>query len=236
MSHASSGDGHERWEGDAAAYALDALERHELASFEEHLAGCAECQRDVAVMRSAVDALSAAAPPLVPQPDLKQRVMSDVREAAGLGAADAAVPTAPTQDKTGRTPSWRVRVLAVAATAAVVLAVVLATLSGGGSSTRMYAGVVHARGATASVRVSGGHARLVFARLPKLPPKQIYEMWLKRGVAAPVPAGALFATRSGAVAVPGGVRGVQAVLVTAEPGPSGTPRPTHAPIIVVRLT
>jgi hypothetical protein len=118
----------------------------------------------------------------------------------------------------------------------VTLAILFGVLSTrGGHPTRTYAGIVNAPGATASVRVSGGQARLVFARLPRLPAKLIYEMWLKRGKSAPVPAGALFADSSGSVEVPGGLHGVQAVLVTAEPRPSGTRTPTRAPIIVVRV-
>jgi anti-sigma-K factor RskA len=233
VSHASTNNGHERWEGDAAAYALRALEQHELGPFEQHLASCAECQRDVAVMQNAVDALAMSAAHVVPETELKQRVISVVREEAQREPAGANALTPP-RHKRGRWISWRVPVLAAAV---VVLAVVVTALSlGGANSTRTYAGVVNAPGATAAVRVSGGHAQLVFARLPKLPAKLIYEMWLKRGIAAPVPAGALFASSSGAVGVPGGVRGVQEVLVTAEPRPSGTDKPTRAPIIVVRLT
>jgi hypothetical protein len=36
--------------------------------------------------------------------------------------------------------------------------------------------------------------------------------------------------------VPGNIHGVEAVLVTAEPRPSGSLKPTRPPIIVVRLT
>jgi anti-sigma factor RsiW len=240
VSQASNSTGHERWEGDAAAYALGALEQPELAPFEQHLATCTQCQRDLVVMRGVVDALPTASPHLTPEAELKQRVMSGVREGTGRQPASADAPALPKGPKRG--PSvlwgrWPAPVPAAAAAIAVALAVVIVVLSlAGGNPTRTYGGTVTAPGATASVRVTGGHARLVFARLPKLPPQLIYEMWLKRGPVTPVPAGALFATSSGAVGVPGGVHGVQAVLVTAEPRPSGTRKPTRAPIIVVRLT
>jgi anti-sigma-K factor RskA len=237
VSQTSNRSGHERWEGDTAAYALGALEQHELRAFEQHLAGCPQCQRELAVMRRAVDSLSMAAPSVVPDAELKQRVMSRIREESVRQPAPADPLASPRQRRRAPRIPWRRLTPVLAATAAIVVALAVLALSlGGGSSTRTYGAVVNAPGATASVRVSGGHARLLFARLPRLPSRLIYEMWLKRGAATPVPAGALFASSSGAVEVPGGVRGVQAVLVTAEPRPSGTRKPTRAPIIVVRLT
>jgi anti-sigma-K factor RskA len=237
--HANS-NGHGRWEGDVAAYALGALEEHELRRFEEHLAACEQCQDDLAAMRSAVEALPALAPFRPAPPELKQRVMGLVRDEAALqAAADPAARRERGQRARLILPwgRWPVPVLAAAATVLVALVVVIGVLSlGGGGSVRTYEGVAYAPGASASVRVSGGHARLVFARLPPVPAQLIYQMWVKRGANAPVPAGALFETTSGAVAVPGGVRGVEAVLVTAERRPYGSQVPTRKPIIVVRLT
>ena len=66
--------GHARWEGDAAAYALDALDEAEVRAFEEHLAACSRCQSELAVMRRAVEGLPAA-PQVDPGPELKQRVV-----------------------------------------------------------------------------------------------------------------------------------------------------------------
>ena len=231
---------HERWERDAAAYALGALEQHELGPFEEHLASCSQCRRDVVVMEGVTDALATAAPRVAPRAELRQRIMRAVREDAERQHAAAGARTSPRRRGRGLGLSWGRRpapVLATVAAAVVALAVLITALSvRGGHPRRTYAGIVNAPGATASIRVAGGHARLVFARLPTLPAKLIYEMWLKRGAAPPVPAGALFADSSGSVNVPGGVRGVRAVLVTAEPRPSGTRTPTRTPIIVVRLT
>ncbi len=235
--HANS-NGHGRWEGDVAAYALGALEEHELCQFEEHLAACEQCQADLAAMRTAVEALPALAPFRPAPPELKQRVMGPVRDE---GALPAAADPAERRERRHRARSILPRggrpvpVLAAAATVLVVLVIVIGVFSLGGGSVRTYAGVVSTPGASASVRVSGGHARLVFARLPPVPAQLIYEMWVKRGANAPVPAGALFETTRGSVAVPGGVRGVKAVLVTAERRPYGSQVPTRKPIIVVRL-
>jgi hypothetical protein len=85
------------------------------------------------------------------------------------------------------------------------------------------------------LRHSGNSAQLTFSRLPVPPAARIYQVWLKRKARAPEPTRALFATSTGSVAIPGNLRGVQAVLVTAEPRPYGSRAPTRTPLIVVRL-
>jgi anti-sigma factor RsiW len=78
---------HARWAEDVASYLLGALPEAERGAFERHLAGCAECRRDVEELGIAVDALPAAAPPVTPPPDLKQRIMAVVDAEASLLAA-----------------------------------------------------------------------------------------------------------------------------------------------------
>ena len=218
--------GHQSFEDAVAAYALGALDEHEVRSFEEHLAGCAECREELTAMRETVGALALAAPPAAPPVRLKDRVMADVRGE-------------PTQQpaRRPRAPAWLrpgVAIGAMAAAAAAVLVVVLA--GGGGTSERTFAGIVHVAGASASVRESGGGAQLRVSQLPAPPANRIYQVWLKRAATAPIPTHALFAARTGSVTLPRNLSGVQAVLVTAEPRPSGSIAPTRAPIIVVRLT
>jgi len=118
----------------------------------------------------------------------------------------------------------------------VVLAIVGVVTLGRGSRTQTYPGIVHAPGASASLRTSGGSAELRVSRLPAPPTGRIYQVWLKRGAQQPAPTKVLFATSSGSVTVPGNLRGVQAVLVTDEPRPNGSLAPTRSPFIVVPLT
>jgi anti-sigma-K factor RskA len=221
--------GHDIFEGSAAAYALGVLEEHEVAPFEEHLAGCAQCQGELASMREAVGSLALAAPPESPPPRVKERVMADVRGQA---------PPSPARTPRRVTwPGWLSPGVAVGAlAAAAALALVLVLTTGGGTSGRTFAGVTHAPGASASIHESSGAANLVVSRLPAPPAGRIYQVWLKRAAAAPVPTHALFATTNGSVTLPRNLSGVQAVLVTAEPRPDGSRSPTRAPIIVVRLT
>jgi anti-sigma-K factor RskA len=220
---------HESFEDAAAAYALGALEEHEVAAFEEHLAGCAQCRAEVTTMRKAVSSLGSAAPPASPPVGLRDRVMAEVQNEA------TAQPTR--RPRRVGAPAWLrpgVALGAMAAAAAVALVVVLTT--GGGSSTHTFAGIVHAQGASVSLRESSSGAQLRVARLPAPPAHRIYQVWLRRAASAPIPTHALFATTTGSVTLPRNLAGVQEVLVTAEPRPSGSLAPTRAPIIVVHLT
>jgi anti-sigma factor RsiW len=231
--------GHERWEGDAAAYALDALEESEVRAFEEHLAACTRCQGELAGMRKAVEELPAAQP-VAPSPELKQRVMATIR-------AEAAEQTRPkpTVTAAGRVPrrlrlpgpAWlKPGVVAAGVAAVALVAVVVALTVGNGNSTRTYAGTVYAPGASASLRQSGSGSQLTVSRLPEPPPGRIYQVWLRRAGQALQPTPTLFAVRNGSVPVHGNLRGVRAVLVTAEPRPNGSRTPSRAPIIIVQLT
>jgi Anti-sigma-K factor rskA len=90
----------------------------------------------------------------------------------------------------------------------------------------------------AQLRVTGGQAKLVVSHLPAPPAGLIYEVWLQRGNGAPSPTSALFRGTSdgaGDIDVPGDLHGVSRVTVTQEPS-DGSRIPTHAPVIIARLS
>ena len=209
---------------DVAAYVLGALEPGELEAFRRHLAGCADCQREVAEFEQIRGSLPDASVQYQVPKDLRRRVMAEVQ---ATPKAQAAARTTP-----GRvTRSWRPLVAFGGAFAVVVVAVTIAFAVGsGGSSTR----TIQASAGNAELRIAGSRGDLIVRRLPQLPAGRIYEMWVQRGSAHPVPTGTLFGvTSSGtaAIGVPGSLSGVSAVLVTQEPA-GGTPAPTTAPVIV----
>jgi anti-sigma factor RsiW len=75
---------------DVGSYVLRALPDDEHERFSSHLAGCAECRRDVADLQMAADTLPLAAVQVPPPPELEDRIMAVVRsEAELLGAAGA---------------------------------------------------------------------------------------------------------------------------------------------------
>lgn len=239
MSEIANGRGHDRWSEDVAAYALGALDSTELPAFEEHLAECEQCQQELAQMRAAAVKLPAAMTPVTPPEQLKQRVMRVVRAEAAQQAASGRPADAQThrtrRPRVLQSFSSRAGLALGGATAVALVVVVVVLVSRGSTPVRTFAGIVHAPGASASVRESGSSAQLRVAHLPAPPNGRIYEVWLQRKGSAPRPASVLFATTNGSVTVPASLRGVQTLLVTAEPRPHGSRSPTRSPIIVVRI-
>ena len=105
----------------AASYALDALDTEERVAFEVHLAGCAECQREVAAYREIAGALAHVAPPtaLPPSAGLRGRIIRDARQVRPIATA----PRLAISSVTNRPPShadrspipWTVAAAAIAA-------------------------------------------------------------------------------------------------------------------------
>jgi anti-sigma-K factor RskA len=223
--------------GDAAAYALGALEPNEAAAFRLHLETCVVCRDELAEFERVVDVLPMAVPQYEAPASLRHTVLKGARAelAATEPAASGAAPR-PWHAAWWRRGLPRPRLaLATAALAALaVVAVVLAT--SGSSGSRVITAAVTGPG-RAEVKVSGGRAELVIRGFPAPPPGDVYEVWLQHGTAAPSPTTTLFSvTREGRadVGVAGRLTGVSRVMVTPEPA-GGSRVPTHAPIIVARL-
>ncbi len=218
---------------DGAAYVLGALETNEAETFRLHLSLCAACRDEVAALQRVTDALPMAAPQYRLPARLRRRVVRTVRAEAwrrnrgrGRPALAAILPRLPHAG----------RALAGAATvalAAVVIAVAI-IVSGGPASPKLLQATVFNSSGNAQLRVGGGRAVLLVRHLPAPAAGRIYELWLKRRSAAPAPTTALFSVNAGGaanVSVPGGVRGVSEVLVTAEPA-GGSRVPTGPAVIV----
>lgn len=73
---------HDELQALAAGFALGALDPDDLQKFEAHLNECPECAAEVRSLVGAVDALGRSIPQQTPPPELKQRVMASIREAA----------------------------------------------------------------------------------------------------------------------------------------------------------
>jgi len=217
--------------GEAAAYVLGALEPAEVEAFRRHLEQCAVCRDEVDILSGVVQVLPMAAPQVQPPKRLRRRVLRGVRSQPGPANA------VPRQAQL-RFPPPR---LAVATLSAAILAAgaIFAgvELSGGGSSTRVIQARVSGVSGSAQLRVTGAHGELVVRHLTPPPPGHVYEVWLKRPGANPVPASVLFSVNSGGsaeVGLPGALNGISKVMVTPEPQ-GGSPAPTHAPVIVASL-
>jgi len=227
-----------------ASYVLGALPEDEHERFATHLATCDDCRSGVAELQVAADALPLAAVQLVPPPELKDRIMAVVgseaqmqRAAETRGDEPAAAP---------HRPWWRrsflaIRPLPAAAAAAVLIAlgVVGGVLLSGGDSARTVQGKVEiasAPNARASLQLSDDATKLSVRNMPPPPSGKVYQVWLKRPAQDPTPTTALFRVDSrGSADVEvqrGKLKGVEAVLVTAEPD-GGSMKPTSNPVIAV---
>lgn len=220
---------------DAAAYVLGALEPEEARAFREHLGTCESCRALVGELSMVTDALPIAAAPVPVPAGARRRLMRAIRDDARQASADG--PSA-------RTPRWfgtvslRTGALMAASAAAAILAAVAVVIGpGSGGGATVIRAQVQGISGSAQLRMQSEHAALLVKHLAAPGRGQIYEVWIQRGKAAPIPARALFdVDRSGSadVEIPASMRGVSAVLVTAEPT-GGTQTPTHAPVIIARL-
>jgi anti-sigma factor RsiW len=221
---------------DAAAYLLGAMDDTEAAAFRRHLETCPTCQAEAEVLGDTVNALPLMVAQLATPPGLRKRVMAEVN-------ADVAAQRARRAGREGSNRrGWALPVprfafgVAGLAVAAVIVAIALGS-STRPSEPRVVSAAVTWQAGRAEVRISAGHGELLVTRMPAPPAGKVYEVWLQRGEAAPSPTDALFdPTRSGAavVDVPGSLKQVRAVMVTAEPR-GGSLHPTSSPVIVAKL-
>jgi hypothetical protein len=225
---------------DVGAYALGALDEHEVEPFRAHLETCAECREELAQLQGVTDSLAIAVPHAQPSADLRGRLMATVRGEAELLRAAGHEADRPVRARS----VWRWRVLpglvATGALAAGVLIGALALSGGSSQQTRVIqAQVLPPAGhdATAALRKVGSHVQLQVTGMPAPALGRIYEVWLKDGSRPPQPTDALFSVTSqgdGTVGVPGDLQGVSKVMVTEEPA-GGSLKPTHSPVIIASV-
>lgn len=223
---------------DGAAYALRALEDREAESLREHLHDCPHCRAELAEFRPVVDLLAASSPAVAAPSPLRDRVLAVVHsEAELLNAAGQSADRPP-----ARPVRWRLRPVAAMAAAVamgvgIVVGVALETGSGSTALHQTRATVASSRG-SAVLRQSGGRSELSVSELAPPPQGRIYQVWLQRAGRSTHATDALFTvdnTGHATVDVPGSLRGVQRVMVTAEPmGGSTTGVPSGATLISVR--
>jgi len=220
---------------DAGAWVLGALEDGPAAAYREHLQACSDCQAEVARLRVPADAMALATEQVPPPPELKDRIMRVVESEAQLLRATG--PEADRPQPRRRERRWFLRPFPVAGLAAATLAVGIATgvlLSG--ESTRTVQARVAMAGAHATFRITGDHAKLEVSGMRNPPAGHVYQVWVKRGSAAPQPTDALFTVMHGHghVDVPGSVKDVDQILVTSEPR-GGSLTPTSSPVITAAV-
>ncbi|HET9094180.1 MAG TPA: anti-sigma factor [Solirubrobacteraceae bacterium] len=216
--------------GDAAAYALGALEPQEADAFRRHMRECAVCRDEVEALGGVVQALPLAVRQYELPGGVRRAVMRDVRRDVARG-------------RRRRLAVWpgllreRLAVGAVGLAAAAGGVVAVVGVGGGAAVTIVQASLSGVSG-DAQLRVAGGRAELLVRHLTPPGAGHVYEVWLQSGHTAPVPASVLFGVNAAGnadVGIPRRIRRGSAVLVTPEPL-GGTSQPTHTPVITARLT
>jgi anti-sigma-K factor RskA len=227
-----SGTDHENRRDEVAAYLLEALEPEETAELERHLAGCVECRAELRWLSPAVQLLPETVERLDPPAGLRERILAEARGDAERRAAVARPARRPLLS--GLRPLAGLAALALVLAAVAGYAIGGAGGSGGGPAvTTVVAG--RAPGVTARMVSEGEAGALRLANVDQLPRDQVLEAWVRRdGRVSPVRA--LFVPdRDGRAAtmIPD-LRGVDAVMVTAEPR-GGSDAPTSAPMVTLEM-
>jgi hypothetical protein len=239
--------------GEGAAYALGALDEHELNGFRHHLESCSVCQAEVESLARLIDVLPMSAPQFPAPPALRRRVMADVKADARRQRAarefSAARPAGGLRIgglRAGRGlsqlvgPPRRAGLVGAAVALVLVLAVVVGGLTASSHPQPSGAGTreVSASVGSGQVVISGQHGELIVHHLQQVSVAQTYEVWKKYSNGSVQPTSALFntsATGDSAVNLPGSLKGVQEILVTKEPG-DGTAVPDSKPVVVAKLS
>lgn len=230
--------GHEELRDDLAAYALGALEEREAERLGAHLEGCEGCRRRLRWLEPAVDLLPRTVEQLEPPARLRESLLETVRGEAARAAREP--------PRAGRESWWnRVGVAvwrpatAVAAAVMLVIGAVAGYLigepNGGGATTLQAQAMPNAPRARGTLAREGNSGILRVRGMPTLASNQVYEVWVQRdGRLEPSSLFVPRKDRSAEAAVPGGLDGAAAVLVTKEPS-GGSLQPTSSPVLSVQL-
>jgi hypothetical protein len=240
--------GHDGRLEEVAAYAIGGLDPDRVEELEGHLAGCKRCQEELRWLSPAVRALPEAVERHAPPPELKQRLMAEVRvDAAAEGERARAEERREGAKARGGFGEWlrglRVGGLTWKPLAGLALAILViaggvgyAVGSGGGSGGAHTTEVpVAANGIGAKVVTEDDRGELHLTGVDPLPRGRVLEAWVERdGIVEPVPA--LFAPDQAgrASTTIESMKGVTAVMVTREPA-GGSKKPTTKPFVEVPI-
>ncbi len=209
---------HEQFVDELALYALNELHGSELEEFEQHLAGCASCRRELQSMRSDLGLLGLSVVGPKPPARSKERLMRAI-----AGEPRGAAGSVPAGAVTGRRGFWWQWIPAVVALAVIVFAISLRQsnlslhdqlaelrnryndqkiqLTQAQENMRLLLApdAVHVSlappkagkqpNATAIVSPSQNRMTLMASNLPPVPAGKAYELWVIPPQGAPVNAG-----------------------------------------------
>jgi anti-sigma-K factor RskA len=208
---------------DLVAFALGALEPEEERVVEAHALRCARCTRELEALVPAVGVLGESVEQLEPPPELRERVLAEVRADVEHSAAERRSPE-PRRPRRG----WRG--LFARPAFAVGLAIVVAAVGGyliagsnGGSPEQTTVPVVAQQGIGGTLAVSENSSMLDLHGLGRLTGDEVYQVWVAEGQSVK-PSSNFIPDANGRAmtAVDGHLSAGTRVMVTREPRPGST--------------
>src|SRR6478672_11779333 len=239
----------------SGAYAVDALDDAERASFEQHLAGCADCRAEVAELSATAGSLASLAE-TTPPPSLRASVLSGIAQVRPIPppTENVAAPADDEPDAGGTVVPIRRRPrtawFAAAAAAAVIAIGGLAWSPWSddtGSQSPMAQVTAAADAMTVSTTKDGATAEVAYSKqlakaaisvtgMPPAPDGMTYQLWYVGQGGTATPAGLLGvdAGGSGQALLTGQATPTDKVAMTVEPA-GGSAQPTTDPLVVLSL-
>jgi anti-sigma factor RsiW len=170
---------------DLVAFALDALEPSEQRAVEAHAPSCARCTRELEALVPAVAVLGESVEQLEAPPELRERVLAEVRaDVARSEAERVAAPRRPARR------GWRGLLMrpALAVGLAIVIAAVggyvIAGNDGGGDQPATVVAVQpapEAPGVGGTLAVGEDSSMLDLHGLAQLEGREVYQVWVAKG-------------------------------------------------------
>jgi anti-sigma-K factor RskA len=209
---------------DLVGFVLDALEPGEAREIAAHTPGCARCTRELEALVPAVAVLGESVEQLEPPPELRERVLAEVRaDVAPSGAERERTPGRP------RRRGWRglfARPALAAGLAIVIAAIggyVIAGNDGSGGPEGSTVPVVAQQGIGGTLSVGEHSSMLSLHGLGPVKGRQVYQVWVAKGQGLR-PSSNFIPDPSGRAmtAVDGPLTAGTKVMVTREPHPGET--------------
>jgi anti-sigma-K factor RskA len=166
---------------DLVAFALGALEPSEERAVEAHTPSCARCTRELEALVPAVAVLGESVEQLEPPPELRERVLAEVRADIARSEAEREAPQRPARR------GWRGLLMrpALAVGLAIVIAAVggyvIAENGGDGGPQETTVPVVAEQGIGGTLVVGEDSSMLDLRGLAQLEGQEVYQVWVAQG-------------------------------------------------------
>jgi anti-sigma-K factor RskA len=216
---------------DIVAFALGALQPEEERAVEAHVPGCARCTRELEALVPAVGVLGESVEQLEPPPELRERVLAEVRADAERSAErESPAPRRPRRGWRGlfARPAFAV---GLAIVVAAVGGYLIAGSNGGGGPEETTVPVVAQQGIGGTLAVAENSSMLDLHGLGQLKGDEVYQVWVAEGQSVKPSSNFIPDAHGRAMtAVDGHLTPGTKVMVTREPHPGET-APTGAVLL-----